>query len=136
MKNYSNLSNKELYNKYQEAKANFRNAIEGSKEEIEADRIFTELSNEVESREDFNWLSFKNEELKDNQNKELIQGLKNCIEGLQDGGIINLISFIENEGIKASDELLIGLYDNIKNLNVKINKSINNIPISIKVFCK
>jgi len=50
MTNYSNLSNKELYIKYQEAKANFRNSIEGSQEEKEADRIFTELSKEVETR--------------------------------------------------------------------------------------
>jgi len=57
------LSNEQLYIKYQEAKANFRNAIEGTQEEIEADRIFTELSQEVENREDFDWLSFKLEEL-------------------------------------------------------------------------
>jgi len=50
MTNYSNLTNEQLYITYQEAKTNFINAIEGTQEEIEADRIFTELSKEVENR--------------------------------------------------------------------------------------
>jgi hypothetical protein len=57
--NIKNLSNDQLYKVYQEAKINFRNAPEGTQEEIEADRIFTEVSKEVESRKDFNWLEYK-----------------------------------------------------------------------------
>ena len=67
-------------------------------------------------------------------NKELLQGLTNQIESLQDGGIINLVSFIEDEGIEATEDILMYLYDNTKHLNIKVKESINNTPQSIKVF--
>jgi hypothetical protein len=134
MINYSELTNDQLYNEYQQAKFNFRNAHEGSKEEIEADIIFTELSKEMESRENFNWLEYKTAELE--QQKELLQGLTNQIESLQDGGIINLVSLIEDEGIEPTDSLLIYLYNNTKHLNITTHETINNIPQSIKVFAR
>jgi hypothetical protein len=99
MTNYSNLTNKELYNKYQEAKKNFREAIEGTPEEIDADRIFTELSKEVENREDFDWLSFKNEELKnsDNTNKTIT----NIIETVKEFNWNLIQIWVENNCIFA-----------------------------------
>lgn len=134
MINYSELTNDQLYIKYQETKTNFRNAPEGSKKEFEADIIFNELSNEMESREDFNWLEYKTVELE--QQKELLQGLINQIEALEDGGIINLVSLIEDEGIEPTDSLLMYLYNNIKHLNITTHETINNIPQSIKVFAR
>jgi hypothetical protein len=50
MKNIKTLSNVELVKVYQEAKVNFRNAVEGTPEELEADRIYTELFNELNDR--------------------------------------------------------------------------------------
>jgi len=75
--NINTLSNEQLYIKYQEAKANFRNAIEGTQEEIKADRIFTELSMEIENREDFDWLSYKLEELNNNITSKECSTMKN-----------------------------------------------------------
>jgi hypothetical protein len=134
MSNYSNLTNQQLYNEYQQAKFNFRNAPEGTQEEIEADRVFNELSKEVESREDFNWLEYKTAELE--KQKDLLQGLINQIEVLQDGGIINLVSLIEDEGMSSNNILLVYLYNNVKHLNIKPQTTINNIPQSIKVFAR
>lgn len=132
--NIKNLTNDQLYNEYQQAKFNFRNAPEGSKEELEADIIFNELSKEVESREDFNWLEYKTAELE--KQKELLQDLINQIEGLEDGGIINLVSLIEDEGMNINNILLMYLYNNIKHLNITTHEIINNIPLSIKVFTR
>jgi hypothetical protein len=134
MTNYSDLSNQQLYNEYQQAKFNFRNALEGTQEEIEADRVFNELSKEVESREDFNWLEYKTAELE--KQKELLQGLINQIEALEDGGIINLVSLIEDEGMNSNDILLMYLYNNTKHLNIKSQTTLNNVPQSIKVFAR
>jgi hypothetical protein len=50
MKNIKTLSNNELVNTYKVAKVNFRNAIEGTPEELEADRIYSELVNELNER--------------------------------------------------------------------------------------
>jgi ATP-dependent RNA circularization protein (DNA/RNA ligase family) len=137
MTNYSNLTNEQLYIKYQEAKANFRNAEIGSPEEIEADKIFTELSKEVSSRNNFDWLEYKLAEQEQNiLNKDMLQGLINYIEALEDGGIINLVNFIEYEGIEVTDELLMYLYNNTKHLNITTKETINNIPQSIKVFAR
>jgi hypothetical protein len=51
MKNIKTLSNVELVNAYKVAKVNFRNAIEGTPEELEADRIYSELFNELNERD-------------------------------------------------------------------------------------
>ena len=138
--NYSNLTNDQLYIQYQEAKVNFRNAIEGTQEEIEADRIFTELSKEIENREAFDWLSYKLAETENKKqtelNNELLQGLINQIESLEDGGIINLVDLIEDEGAETTSELLMYLYDSTKHLNIKAHETVNNIPKSIKVLSK
>jgi ATP-dependent RNA circularization protein (DNA/RNA ligase family) len=137
MTNYSNLTNQELYIKYQEAKANFRNAPEGSQEELEADKVFTELSREVANREDFDWSSYKLAEQEQNILKQnILQGLINYIEALEDGGTINLVNFIEYEGIEPTAELLMYLYNNTKHLNITTKETINNIPQSIKVFAR
>jgi hypothetical protein len=50
MKNIKDLSNSELVAEYQQAKKNFREAIEGTKEEIEADRLYTKLFKELNDR--------------------------------------------------------------------------------------
>jgi ATP-dependent RNA circularization protein (DNA/RNA ligase family) len=137
MKNYSNLTNQELYIKYQEAKANFRNVEIGTQEEIEADRVFTELSKEVANRDNFNWLEYKLAEQEQNKlNEDMLQGLTNYIEALEDGGVINLVNFIEYEGIAPTDELLMYLYNGTKHLNITTKETINNIPQSIKVFAR
>jgi hypothetical protein len=153
--NYSNLSNKELYIKYQEAKANFRNAIEGSQEEIEADRIFTELSQEVESRNDFDWLSFKNEELKNSEctatvnmtmketiKKILVRAIKKeyikTIEEVQyfinsDNNILVLIPLKHHKGkakimIFQNGESTTGRFGkDFRQVDIDINKDIQNI---------
>jgi ATP-dependent RNA circularization protein (DNA/RNA ligase family) len=137
MTNYSNLTNQQLYIKYQQAKTNFRNAEIGSPEELEADRIFTELSKEVANRDNFNWLEYKLAEQEQNiLTKDLLQGLINYIEALEDGGVINLVNFIECDGIEVTDELLMYLYNNTKHLNITTKETINNIPQSIKVFAR
>jgi RNase adaptor protein for sRNA GlmZ degradation len=67
---------------------------------------------------------------------ELIQGLRNQIEGLQDGGIISLVDVIEDEGMEVTDNLLIELYNGVKDMNIKRAESINNIALSILVYAK
>lgn len=135
MTNYSNLTNEQLYNAYQQAKTNFRNASEGSQQELEADKVFTELSKEVANRNDFNWLEYKLAEQEQNiLNQDMLQGLINYIEALEDGGVINLESFIEDEGINPTDELLMYLYNGAKHLNITTKETINNVPHSIKVY--
>jgi hypothetical protein len=70
-------------------------------------------------------------------NKELLQGLKNIIEHFeqQEGGTINLIRLIEDEGEEVTDELILYLWNNVKDSkNIKVNSLINNIPLSIKVY--
>lgn len=68
---------------------------------------------------------------------ELLNGLKNMIEDFEqnEGGSINLITLIEDEGQDVTDELLIYLWDSVKNRkNVKRKQSINDIPLSIEVY--
>lgn len=67
---------------------------------------------------------------------ELIQGLRNQIEELQDGGIISLIDIIENEGLEATDSLLVQLFESVKDMNIKRKESINNIVLSIKIYAR
>ena len=67
-------------------------------------------------------------------NTEVLQGLINQIEALEDGGIINLVSFVEDEGMEATGDLLMYLYDNTKHLNIKAHEMVNSICTSIKVF--
>ncbi|MDV3426644.1 MAG: hypothetical protein LIR50_05575 [Bacillota bacterium] len=67
---------------------------------------------------------------------ELIQGLRSQIEALEDGGLINLVETIENEGMEATNELLSELYEGIKNKKIRISETVNDIPVSILVFAK
>lgn len=69
-----------------------------------------------------------------NTEKSLVEGLRNQIESLEDGGVINLVSFIENEGLEVNDIALMELYNGIKDMNIRTGKTINNIPQSIIVF--
>jgi hypothetical protein len=70
-------------------------------------------------------------------NKELLNQLNNQIEALhnEEGGIIDLINLIEDEGLEVTDNLVTYLWNNIKdNSNIKAKSSINNIPTSIIVY--
>lgn len=67
-------------------------------------------------------------------NTELLQGLKNYIESLTDGGKINLINFAEDEGIEASEELLTYLWNDIKHLNIRSSGVVNGLVKSIIVY--
>lgn len=69
-------------------------------------------------------------------NKELLQGLMNQIEALEDGGIINLVDLIEDEGVEPTSDLIMYLYNNTKHLNIRTHETVNNIPKSIKVFAR
>jgi hypothetical protein len=107
--NIKSLSNDQLYIAYQEAKVNFRNAIEGSQEEIEADKIFTALSLEVESREDFDWLEYKLEEQEQNKtqlNKETkgcnnMKNVKNIVKSLLVGMVVVVGCLVNGVSVKA-----------------------------------
>jgi hypothetical protein len=70
-------------------------------------------------------------------NQNLLNQLNNQIETLhnEEGGIINLITLIEDEGIEVTDNLVNHLWNNIKdNSNIKAKRTINNIPTSIIVY--
>jgi Leucine-rich repeat (LRR) protein len=70
-------------------------------------------------------------------NQELLNQLNNQIESLHfsEGGIINLINLIEDEGLEVTDNLIIYLWNNIKDNNhIKAKRTINNIPTSIIVY--
>jgi hypothetical protein len=68
--------------------------------------------------------------------EELLQGLKNQIEELQEGGVINLVDLIEDEGEEATKNLLIYLWNGVKNLNIRSAKVVNDIAITIVVYAK
>jgi RNase adaptor protein for sRNA GlmZ degradation len=67
---------------------------------------------------------------------ELLQGLKNYIESLQDGGKINLIDFIEDEGFDVTDNLLAELYQGVRDMNIRSSKVINSVVVSILVYAR
>lgn len=50
MNNIKNLTNDQLYKEYQTARQNLLNAVEGTKEEQEADRLYTEIALEIGER--------------------------------------------------------------------------------------
>jgi hypothetical protein len=123
--NIKSLSNDQLYIAYQEAKVNFRNAIEGSQEEIEADRIFTALSLEVESREDFDWLEYKlaeNEQNKDISNSNM-KGCNNIVKSLLVGCVITVACLVNGISANAQD---------VNNYDVEI-QNVNHLDNSITI---
>jgi hypothetical protein len=129
--NIKSLSNDQLYIAYQEAKANFRNAIEGSQEEIEADRIFTILSLEIENRKDFDWLEYKLAEQEQNKTQlnlefkgcNSMKNVKTIVKSLLVGCVIVVGCLVNGITTNAQD---------INNYNVEI-QSVNHIDNSITV---
>lgn len=126
MTNYSKLSNKELYIQYQQAKTNFRNAIEGTTEEIESDRIFTELSNEVENRQDFDWLTYKLEE-QQNKTTTVTENIENYTYILTNETPETFTKCIEKADFKSIKFKAITLND--------INEIINMMNIESFKYC-
>jgi len=83
MKNIKTLSNNELVKAYKVAKVNFRNAVEGSQEEIECDRIYTEMFNELNERNlDLRDYQETNQTVENNTTNNTIKKVKTFVKSL------------------------------------------------------